>query len=272
MTATVGSRVSTGRVVPAWQASLLVVEGFWTWYRRHWRSSLVSNVGMPLFMLVALGIGFGSLVRTTDATGGVPYLSYLAPALLVTAALQNATVEATWPIQSAFKWQRTYWAITATPVTSGQVVGGQLLWIACRVALSGLMYLAVIVAFGAMTGWGMLPALLFATLCAMAFAAPVAALSASITNESNAFNSLFRFVVLPMTLFSGTFFPLSQLPVWAQALAWVTPLWHGNELARGAALGTLGPLPALGHVGYLVVLLVAGVLLARWRFAKRLAE
>jgi lipooligosaccharide transport system permease protein len=138
------------------------------------------------------------------------------------------------------------------------------------VLLSGAAYLLVIALFGGVTGWGMVGSLLFATLSGMAFSAPVVALAAATKRESSVFNALFRFVVLPMTLFSGTFFPVSQLPQWGRVLAWASPLWHGTELARGAALGTLRPLPAAGHTGYLVALVVTGVLLARWRFRKRL--
>lgn len=270
MTTTETTVASAGRVVPGWRAALLVVEGFWIWYRRNWRATLISSVVQPLLILLAFGVAFGSLVPTSAATGGVPYLHYLAPALLAMAALQTAAVEATWPVKSHFKWQRTYFAITATPVTTGQLLAGQLLWIACRLAFSGAAYLLVIAAFGGMLGWGAVASLLFATLCGIAFAAPVVALAAYVEHESNAFNGLFRFVVLPMTLFSGTYFPISQLPVWGQVLAWVSPLWHGTELARGAALGTLSPLPALLHIAYLTALILVGALLARWRFAKRL--
>jgi lipooligosaccharide transport system permease protein len=89
-------------------------------------------------------------------------------------------------------------------------------------------------------------------------------------NEGSAFASYFRFVLIPMTLFAGTFFPVSQLPVWLRPLAWATPLWHGTELARGAALNTLRWWPALGHLAYLLTLLAIGVALVRWRFTVRL--
>lgn len=271
MTVTLSRNRSTGRVVPGWRAALLVVEGRWTWYRRNWRATLVSSVLQPLLVLLAFGVAFGSMVRAGVETGGVSYLQFLAPALLAMAALQNAATESTWPIQSAFKWQRTYLAISSTPVTSSQMADGQLLWITLRVAVSGAAYLAVIALFGGIPDvGGALAALGFATLCAMAFSAPVVAFSASIKNERNAFNALFRFVVVPMTLFSGTYFPITNLPMWVQVLAWVSPLWHGTELARGAALGTLTPGKVALHAGYLTVLVVAGWLLARWRYAKRL--
>jgi lipooligosaccharide transport system permease protein len=254
------------------RAALLVVEGLWVWYRRNWRATVISSVLQPVLMLLALGLGFGSQVRPGTATGGLPYVVYLAPALLAVSAVQNAASESTFPVLSAFKWQRIYWGITATPITPGEVLGGQLLWIALRLLFSGAAYLVIATALGAVRGPGVLVSLLFALLTGMAFSAPLVAFAASITREGQQFNVLFRFVVLPMTLFAGTFFPVSQLPVPIRLLAWVTPLWHGTELARGAAFGTLHWWPAAGHTAYLVGLFTLGVLLARWRYRARLAE
>ncbi|KAA2266148.1 ABC transporter permease [Solihabitans fulvus] len=262
---------STGTVVGSWRATWLVIEGLWTWYRRSWRATVVSSVLQPVLMLLALGFGFGSQVQPGDATGGLRYVAYLAPALLVSGAIQNAGGESTYPVLSAFKWQKTYWGVVATPISPGQLLSGQLLWIALRLLGSGAVYLAIAALFGAVTGPGVLLSLLFAVLAGMAFCAPVVAFSASRDDDGQGFAGLFRFVVMPMTLFAGTFFPISQLPAWVRPLAWLTPVWHGNELARGAAFGTLRPLATLGHVGYLVALLVAGALLACRLFRRRLA-
>lgn len=266
----------TGRVLPGWRTTLLVVEERWTWYRRNWRATAISSLLQPLLFLVAFGVGFGSLIGASDTaaqfTGGISYLAYLAPALLVIGAVQTAAFESTYPILSAFKWQRTYWAVTATPVTSGQLAGGQLTWIALRLTVSAVAYLLVVVLFGVMHGPGALIALIFAVLCGMAFSAPLVAFSAAQEGEGTVFAAVFRFVVVPMTLFSGTFFPISQLPELIQPLAWISPLWHGTELARGAALGTMALWPAVGHVAYLTALLLVGVLLSRWRFRVRLTR
>ncbi len=266
----------TGRVLPGWRAALLVVEERWLWYRRNWRATAVASLLQPLLFLVAFGVGFGVLIEedggAAQVTGGVPYLVYLAPALLVIGAVQTAAFESTYPILSAFKWQRTYWGVTATPVTPGQLAGGQLTWIALRLMVSGAAYLLVVALFGVLHGPGVLGALLFAVLCGMAFSAPLVAFSAAHEGEGVAFTAVFRFVVVPMTLFSGTFFPISQLPRVIQPLAWISPLWHGTELARGATLGILALWPAVGHVAYLTALLLAGVLLSRWRFRVRLTR
>jgi lipooligosaccharide transport system permease protein len=152
----------------------------------------------------------------------------------------------------------------------GQIAAGQLTWVALRSFASCAVYLVIIALFGGLHGAGALGALLFAVLCGMAVSAPIVALAASVSSEGYIFSTLFRFVILPMSLFAGTFFPLSQLPVWSRPLAWISPMWHGTELARGAALGTLRPLPALGHTGYLLALLGTGVALAAWRYRRRL--
>ena len=265
-----------GRVLSGWKAALRVVEGLWTWYRRSWRATVVSSLLQPLLMLVAFGVGFGSLIdtsaRAAQATGGVPYLMYLAPALLAVSAVQTAAFESSYPILSSFKWRRTYEGITATPITPGQLAGGQLTWIALRLTSSGAVYLLVITLFGAVRGPGVLAALVCAVLCGMAFSAPLVAFSAAQEQEGGAFTAIFRFVVLPMTLFSGTFFPISQLPPVVQPLAWISPLWHGTELARGAALGTWQLTSAAGHLAYLMAMLVVGVHLARWQFRVRLSR
>jgi lipooligosaccharide transport system permease protein len=265
-----------GQVMGGWGAALRVIEGLWIWYRRNWRATVVSSLLQPVLMLVAFGVGFGSLIDTSaralHVTGGVPYLVYLAPALLAVSAVQIAAFESSYPILSSFKWRRTYEAIAATPITPGQLASGQLAWIAFRLASSGAVYLVVITLFGAVRGPGALAGLIFAVLCGMAFGAPLVAFSASRDQEGGAFTAVFRFVVLPMTLFSGTFFPISQLPMAVQPLAWISPLWHGTELARGAALGTWQLMPAVGHLAYLTAVLAVGVRLARWQFRVRLSR
>jgi lipooligosaccharide transport system permease protein len=267
---------SSGRALTGWRAVGRVVEGQWAWYRRNWRATIVSSLLQPLLLLVAFGAGFGSLIATSgraaQATGGVPYLVYLAPALLAVGAVQTAALESSYPILSSFKWRRTYEGVTATPITPDQLAGGQLTWIALRLTFSGAAYLLVITLFGAVRGPGVLASLVFAVLCGMAFSALLVAFSAAQEREGGAFTAVFRFVVLPMTLFSGTFFPISQLPRVVQPLAWISPLWHGTALARGAALGTLRLWPAAGHLAYLTALLVVGVRLSRWQFRVRLTR
>ena len=268
----VPDRASTPRVVSSLRACLLVVEGHWTWYKRNWKATLVSSVGLPILYLLAMGLGFGSQVHPSAATGGLSYLVYLAPALLATSAMQGAAGEATFPVLSGFKWQKTFIGIAATPITPAQIVGGQMLWMTFRLLLSGAIFLGVAAAVGAVTGFGVLLSLLFAVLSGLAFGAPIVAWAATLKGEGAAFNPLFRFVVVPMSLFAGAFFPVSQLPAIVRPIAWITPVWHGTELARAAAFGPMQLWPTIGHLAYLFALIAVGVLLSRRTFRSRLAS
>ncbi|GLY67193.1 ABC transporter permease [Amycolatopsis taiwanensis] len=261
---------ASGRVVGSWRAAWFRVEGHWAWYRRYWRSTLYSTGLQPVLFLVALGVGFGSQVKAGTATGGLSYLHYIAPTLLVSAAAQNAVGESTYPVLSGFKWQKDYLAVTATPITPGQLLGGHFLWVALRLSMVGAVYALIALAFGAWLNAGVVLVVLVGVVTGLACAAPVTALAATTFDEGTRFNALFRFVLMPMTLFSGTFFPITQIPSALRWLAWVSPLWHGNELARGATLGGLGPLPALGHLAFLAALLAVGVVLSRRYYYRRL--
>ncbi|MBW0091736.1 ABC transporter permease [Pseudonocardia sp. KRD-184] len=267
---------STGRV-PSWTRGVLIVaEGFWTWYRRNWRATAVSSVLQPLLFLLAFGVGFGSLVagsgQAAQATGGAPYLVWLAPALLAVSAVQSAAFESTYPVLSAFKWQRVYHAMAAGPITPAQIALGHLSWTVAKMAGSGAVYVAVIAVFGGVTGPAIVLSLLAAVLTGAAVASLVMAFSATVENEGGPFNALFRFVVIPMTLFSGTFFPVDRLPEWIRPLTWVSPLWHGTELARDAALGVWRPLAVLGHTAVLAGLLAVGTVLVTRLYRRRLTR
>lgn len=240
--------------------------------RRFWRSVVIVGLVTPLFYVLALGVGLGTVVNRSGGSHqlGVPYLVFVAPAFLTAAALQVAANEATYPIMAGFKWLRTLHGVAATPLRPAQIADGVLLWITLRVVANSVVYLAIMAAFGATRRWQVVFAVPAATLTALAFAAPVTAIAASLTNEGQAFNVIARFVITPMFLFAGTFYPISQLPDWGQWIAHVTPLWHGTELAREAAIGGLSTSTVFVHIGYLLVWLVVGVGLARWRFRVRI--
>ncbi|WP_181783839.1 ABC transporter permease [Pseudonocardia pini] len=261
---------------PGWVHGVgLVLENHLRWYRRNWRATAISSVLQPLLFLLAFGLGFGSLVgsRAAAVTGGAEYLVWLAPALLAMSAVQTGAFEMSYPVLAGFKWRRTYEATTATPIGGGQVALGQLAFVAVKSVLTGAVSLLVIALFGGVRSVGVLGSLVAAVLTGAAVAALVMAFSASRQDEGAAFNALFRFVVLPMTLFSGTFFPIANLPAWVQPLAWVSPLWHGTELARWAAgVGPAGAGAVLGHVAYLLVLLGVGIALSVRLFVRRLGR
>jgi lipooligosaccharide transport system permease protein len=255
--------------------SLLVVEHFWTWYRRNWRATAVSSVLQPVLFLVAFGVGFGALVADRPgvgaATGGVSYLVWLTPALLDVSAVQSAAFESSYPVLSGFKWQRIYHAMTAGPITPAQVAIGHIAWVTVKLTFTGAVFVAVAAPLGGATGPGILGALAAAVLTGAAVTALVTAYAAKV-ELAQGFTVLFRLIVIPITLFSGTFFPVEQLPAVVRPLAWISPLWHGTELARAAALDRWALLPALGHLAFLAAMLAFGVGLSARLFTRRLAQ
>jgi lipooligosaccharide transport system permease protein len=252
--------------------------------RRYLKVSLLSQLLAPIAYLLALGVGLGGVVNHNGGASqlGTSYLSFIAPALVAATALQVGVGEATYPIlHGGFKYQRTFFAMNATPLTSRQIAGWTLCWMTIKVAASATIYLAIVACFG---GWRSIGALLcipLATVGAMTLTAPLAAYSATLRDDGSSFASIFRFVVTPMFLFSGTFYPISALPHWFRVLAWISPLWHATELSRWVALGplrlasgvgSLTPGLALVHLVCLLVPAVIGVRLTLWRFRVRLAE
>jgi lipooligosaccharide transport system permease protein len=238
--------------------------------RRYLRTALVLGVLTPLVYVLALGVGLGTLVNRHGAGElGVPYLAYVAPGLLTAVVLQIAVTDAASLVMAGFKWLRVYDGMSATPLTARQMCDGTLGFIVLRLTANAALYLAIMCCLGAARRWQIVLAVPVAVLTAMALAAPVAAWVASVENERNTFNVLFRFIVTPMFLFSGTFYPVSRLPRWSQWLAQVSPLWHGTELARAAALGGTAAGALVAHFAYLACWLVGGLALARWRFRVR---
>jgi len=237
-------------------------------YRRTWRGSIVSSVLNPVLYLTALGVGLGKLVNRGN-TLGMPYLDFVAPGMLAVVAMQIGTFESSYPVMAAIRWTRQYHAILATPLRIRDIVLGHLLFVATRVGTAAGVYLAALVAFGAIhSPWGVL-AWPVAILLGLSFAAPVSAFSAWLKNEEG-FNALFRFGITPLFLFSGIFFPIARLPPGIRELAYLTPLWHGVDLMRHLTLGTPQLWPSLGHVAYMLLWFVGGLWLAERTHTRKL--
>jgi lipooligosaccharide transport system permease protein len=232
---------------------------------------VATSVVNPILYLAALGIGLGSLVNhSAQRPGHVSYLDFVAPGMLAAAAMQTAAGEASFPILSAIKWTRQYQAMLATPLGVRDVFLGHQLFIVARVLLSSTIYLVVIAAFGALhTPLGIL-ALPVCVLLGAAFGASIAAYSAGVAHEGNEFNALFRFGIVPLFLFSGTFFPVSRLPLPLEWIAYATPLWHGVALCRDLTLGRGTVLADVGHAAYLAAWTVVFGLLAYRAYRARL--
>lgn len=228
-------------------------------YRRTFRASIFSSFISPVMFLTAMGLGLGGYVSNGASLGGVPYLVFLAPGLLAATAMQSGSFEATFPIMAGLVWNKIFHAMYATPISPRDIALGNLAWMVARLTLISSIFTFVIVLFGAAQSPLIVLAIPAAVLTGMAFAAPLAAFSATQKNPDK-FSAIFRFGITPLFLFSGTFFPISSLPSQLQALAWLTPLYHGVALTRGLSLGTIGADPAAAaiHVLYLVVLTGVG--------------
>jgi len=246
------------------------LEFFFAQYRRVWRGTAISSVVTPVIFLLAFGFGLGELVdRSTDLPDGISYLEFVAPGLLAATAMQIASFEASWPVLSAIKWSRQYHAMLASPLRVGDILIGHQAFIAFRMLLTASVYLAAIAAFGAVNSPLGILAVPVAVLVGVAFAAPIAAWGAYTENEAS-FVAIFRFLILPMFLFSGTFVPIEQLPGVLRLVAYVTPLWHGVDLSRQLTLGDVEVWSALGHLAYLLSFTAAGLVAAYYSYRRRL--
>jgi lipooligosaccharide transport system permease protein len=247
---------------------VLRLTDYWvTVFKRTWRGSVISYFLLPFLYLAAMGVGLGGFVDKhagPAALGGSTYLAFIAPGLLATTAMQTGVFESTYPVMSGFKWHKFYFSMAATPLTAADILLAQLGFVAFRIVLSCGVFLGVMAGFGALhSWWGGLVAVAVSVLLGLAFAAPITGLAARLKNE-NGFSLIFRLGLLPMFLFSGAFFPISRLPTAVAWLAYVTPVWHGVDLSRMLTLGHVEWWPAVGHVAYILVWVLAG-----WFYAVR---
>ena len=253
-------------------AAALSVRAFRCWllmYRRTWRGSAWTSVFGPLFYLGAMGYGLGSLVdkNGTASLGGVPYVVFVAPAVLCVQAMNTGLSNSLYPVFGAMRWNAVYVAARATMLRPADICRGQ--FIAMRIAMNCACFVVFMAAFGLIrSAWAvlLLPA---ALLTGFAFAAPTAAWVIMLRHETS-LNYPIRFGAIPLMLFSGTFFPVSQLPGWIRPVAYATPLWHGVALCRALSLGDLDAGSVALHVGYLVALTAFGLWLGGRTYSRRL--
>jgi lipooligosaccharide transport system permease protein len=246
---------------------------YWLYqYKRTYKGSLVSTVLFPVLFLASMGVGLGTLVDQSAAGGvdGQSYLVFLAPGLLAATAMQTAVTESTYPVMGAIKWFKTYHAMLATPLGVMDVLVGHVLFIATRVLISSGIFLAVMTLFGASDSPLALLTLVGALLTGLAFGLPAAAFAA-ITENDMGFAFVFRFIITPLFLFGGVFYPVAQLPAVLEQLAYLTPLWHGVVLSRDLALGTATVADTVGHVLYLLLWIAVGFAVAARNYRRRLA-
>jgi lipooligosaccharide transport system permease protein len=254
-------------------SALRIVEKEWVSWRRLWKASVFQATIAPLLFLAAMGLGLGDLVnKGSGGVGGVDYLVFITPGLMAASAMMQAAQESLWPVMAGVKWLGTYHAAVSTPVSAGAVFAGHVIWICLRALLSATIFLIVAVILGGVpSAWGVL-AIPATVLGASVFAAALNGYA--VTQESDIpFAVIMRIGLFPLFLFSGTFFPTSQLPGWLQPVSWLSPLWHAVELCRAATTGSAPSAGSIvGHVAFLVVCLAAGCWWGVRRFERVLAS
>ena len=264
-----GNSLSTSavRVGKAWYVTEHKIRSM----RGYTGTLIATAIGTPFLYLFAFGVGLATLItQNVGPNPDVTYLQFVAPALLASAALLVAMEEYTFGILLGLKWNPTYVAMNSSPLTPRQIVDGVFIFVLIRMAITSVIYFAVMVLFGAVASPSGVLIVVAGLLAGFAFA-PVAAYSATIEEDRGQFAVLQRTVVLPLTLFSGTVFPLTQLPLFLQWIGWLSPLWHASELGRQFSYGPTEPawLTAV-HVVYLLGLGVLGWQLCVRNVARRL--
>lgn len=238
---------------------------YWaTVHKRTWRGGVVNSFATPLFYVVAMGVLLGGFIEGDPdrLEGATSYLAFVVPGLVAAHAMTMAVSQTTYPVMAAIKWHRTFFAQLATPLAVRDLVNAFLCFVLFRVASACAVFMLVLAPFGVFeTWWGPVLAWLSQVLVGMAFATLVFGYSARLRSEEG-FGLLFRLGVLPLTLFSGAFFPVSNLGPVLEWVARLTPLWHGVSLSRMFCLDTIDWTLVLLHVGVLGVLCVLG-----WRWA-----
>jgi lipooligosaccharide transport system permease protein len=273
----------------AWQGSLKIVDvararnfawmhvaearirGMLKW----WTSIAAFSLGNPVLYLFSVGIGIGALVDANGGStqlGGVSYLTFLAPALLASAALASFQEEMSFPIMEGFEWDKSFFAMNATPINGRDIVNGIVASSFLKTAVTVGIYEAVLLAFGAIDLSVALPMFFSALITGISFGAVMMAVTSYIKNDDGFFAIIGRFVIAPMVMFSGTYYPLESMPFYLQWVGWISPLWHGTDLGRVISYGS----PQQGwivisHWLYLATWLVVGLTLAYRQVSKRLA-
>lgn len=242
-------------------------------YRRTWRLEVMSAFVQPMLYLLGLGIGVGALVdrnaSATDALGGLGYAAFVAPGLVMTTAMSLASNDSMWPVMSGLQWGRGYHAIAATPLGSREIVRAHLLWIWIRCGYSAAAVCAALACFSSTRSAGLPLMVPVAALVGSAFAMPIMAFSVTAKMDGS-FAAIQRFVVIPLFLFGGAFYPLDTMPAAVQWVAMAAPLWHGVVLARSFASGGIEGLSVLGHLAYLLAFAAVGAVAAERRLRRRL--
>lgn len=241
-----------------------------------WFGAIVAfGLGNPVLYLLSVGIGIGALVDNVsggDNPLGVPYLTFLAPALLATAAIQSAMDETTFPTMQGFLWDKSFFSMIATQLMGRDIVGGIMIASSIRCIFNTITYGLVLVLFGAIGIESLFVLVVAAIFAGISFAAVMLAVTSFVKQDDGFYAIVGRFVIAPMFMFSGTFYPLESLPIYLQWIGWISPVWHATNLGRNLSYGLEVESWLLAvHVIFLGALLVASMIVATKKFNARLS-
>jgi lipooligosaccharide transport system permease protein len=233
-------------------------------------------IANPVLYLVSIGLGVGAYIdKNTGGMGvdGVSYITFLAPALLATAAIQGAIDESVYPTLEGFKWDKIFFSMNSTPLSGNHIAMGVFFNSVIRVTFTAVIYWFVMLAFGVLESPRAWLAIFTAIMAGAAFGALMQALAGMLENEDIFFTVLGRFVIMPLFLFSGTFYPLTNMPIFLQWIGWISPLWHATELGRWLTYGhEISSLMLYVHFIFLNSLLLIGIVASRRIFTRRLGK
>lgn len=203
-------------------------------FRTFWKSTAFSSLMEPVIYLLAFGLGLGAtLVSDVD---GLDYVEFVGTGMVATAVIFSSALPAMFGTFVKHRFQNTYDAILAAPVDTEELVTAEMLWLSLRAGIFGCFPLLITLFFGLDPQWGMLLVPIFGFITALAFSGFGVTVAATVP-KIDQFNYVTTLVITPMFLTAGTFFPIDELPDWAQAIAQLNPLYHLVELVRGAAFG-----------------------------------
>ena len=241
-----------------------------------WFGAIVAfGLGNPVLYLLSVGIGIGALVDNVSGGEnplGVPYLTFLAPALLATAAIQSAMDETTFPTMQGFLWDKSFFSMIATQLMGRDIVGGIMIASSIRCIFNTITYGLVLVLFGAIGIESLFVLVVAAIFAGISFAAVMLAVTSFVKQDDGFYAIVGRFVIAPMFMFSGTFYPLESLPIYLHWIGWISPVWHATNLGRNLSYGLeVEPWLLAVHVLFLGALLVASMIVATKKFNARLS-
>jgi lipooligosaccharide transport system permease protein len=239
-------------------------------YKHGWMT-ILSGFFEPLFYLLSIGFGRGALVGDVPGPNGepIPYQLFVAPALLASAAMNGAISESTFNFFFKLNYSKTFMSILSTPLSPGDVAVGELAWALIRGGLYAIGFMVVMVLLGLVVSPWVILAVPAALLVGFAFGA-VGMAATSFMRSWQDFD-LIQLVVLPMFLFSATFYPLDTYPEPLQWVVRVTPLYQGVDLIRSLTVGAISPV-LLVHVAYLAIMGIAGLLVVSRRLDRLLLK